>query len=715
MSYIYFSGVDGSGKTSASNKLSNSKDRYPPLDKMVDVHDYTVYPDIITDSVVVLTADIDVLVTRIKNRDIDIDIFETRRSLFYFDSRYREMAIMYGLPLIDTTNITSDDVVSIIKSGGKKRVPLKDMTTDDVSLFVKITEGESKIVYEDPHDKDFCYIVLKDSIRSTGEIEDIGKLRGTGSRFFLEMMRRNELNHSYVAINDHGIVYSRRMYNINPIEIVVNEFCDGTDKHSYYNYRDAYTDKDGRYVNGPYVRFDWRNPNHLDDNGMDIRETMDDYYGTEKALGKKKFLDKYLVRPMGDKTISESLVTDTIFNDVNVVKTDTLKLYHTIRHYLSSVGITIKDVCFMMSCEDNGINYCWSEINQDCMRIVGTKFDNDLWRVGGSSREDQLMKKWGQVHDMVCNYFVRNPYDPAKYYYYEYQKSMESIDIDINTNHQDIYLKCCAFKTGRFVVKDNITSCFPDKIVTYDPEMVFMYTKYHPDVFVSNMDHAHIAIKNSARRVFINPCIGPITNQTIAVNVSIDRISETNVIGTIDDLHITTIDTSKYGKIFQYCETIDDAIRACKLGATPIVSSPIADSLWKHTVQTMTPTVIVQDVGGVIKEIIRECNINDINTDKYEEVSINHDTYDSIVCTVDSPGQSKSFSFQMPIKTNIIELQRGIGNDSSATVKIMQEMTKIDNDHVDVFYRYLRFLNNRGINITTVLDTANARMWDVGY
>jgi hypothetical protein len=234
------------------------------------------------------------------------------------------------------------------------------------------------------------------------------------------------------------------MYNINPLEIVVKEYCEGTDKHSYYKYREMFTDADGRYNNGPYIRFDWRNPNHLNNNNIDVRESMKDYYEIEREMGKQEFMKRFLKNPMGDKTISEMLVKNTVFDDIETVKEHIMKLYHTIRFHLTNVGITIKDVCFMISHEDDGKYYFWSEINQDCMRLVGKdhdKFDKDLWRAGGSSREEKLVAKWSVFNSIVGQYFTNNPYNVENYFEYDYYTSMCNVNITHKTNHADIYMK----------------------------------------------------------------------------------------------------------------------------------------------------------------------------------------------------------------------------------------------------------------------------------
>ena len=79
------------------------------------------------------------------------------------------------------------------------------------------------------------------------------------------MMNRNGLFHSYYSINSNGIICSKLLSNLPPVEIVVKKYCEGTDKHSFYKMigMNEIVLPTGEYKCGPYVRFDWRNPNHI--------------------------------------------------------------------------------------------------------------------------------------------------------------------------------------------------------------------------------------------------------------------------------------------------------------------------------------------------------------------------------------------------------------------------------------------------------------------
>ena len=113
-------------------------------------------------------------------------------------------------------------------------------------MLVRCVEGESKIIYSvlcsdafvaDMFDK-YLIILLKSTVYShrkqhTGEIKDLGKVRAYGSMLFLEMIRRNQLNHAYVCLNSLGIIISRKVFP-NKLEIIFKTQCIGTDKHIYH-------------------------------------------------------------------------------------------------------------------------------------------------------------------------------------------------------------------------------------------------------------------------------------------------------------------------------------------------------------------------------------------------------------------------------------------------------------------------------------------------
>ena len=76
------------------------------------------------------------------------------------------------------------------------------------------------------------------------------------------------------------------------LEVVFKKECVGTDKHSYYgilNEKELVKNA-GKLKKGIYVRFDWRNPNHIlkQHKGYMLNQNPY-YYVIEKAMGKEQF------------------------------------------------------------------------------------------------------------------------------------------------------------------------------------------------------------------------------------------------------------------------------------------------------------------------------------------------------------------------------------------------------------------------------------------
>ncbi len=226
------------------------------------------------------------------------------------------------------------------------------------------------------------------------------------------MMYRNGLDHTYVAIHN-SFVLSNYIPVVPPVEIVVKRDYQGTDKYSYYDMGDIpaiVLPGSGQYATGPYVRFDWRNPNHLDKTSKRAIGDSPFYYILECALGKEKFLELFVNRhavPMGDKTVNQDLLEGVI--DCAQARASVLKLFFTIQYYFRLAGLEIVDVCFMT---DRSGTVFWSEINQDCMRIRSTEssssYDKDIWRAGGSRNISQLLEKWMCFNNIMSTMFQAN-------------------------------------------------------------------------------------------------------------------------------------------------------------------------------------------------------------------------------------------------------------------------------------------------------------------
>lgn len=291
------------------------------------------------------------------------------------------------------------------------------------AAFRLVIEGESKQVYrlESPLTNYFdghLFVILKPTIYShsmqaTAEISKLSSIRAQGASLFLEMFNRCGVNHTYEALNRHGVVYVRAT-DITIIETIFKGVCQGTDKHSFFGMSGMgeVTLDTSEYIGGPYVRFDWRNPNHTY-KGLDVSRHPF-YHIMERSVGKQEFYKKYLTdraTPFGDKCVPEDLVHGV--QNVANSQVFTLRCYFSIQWYMNQIGLEVQDGCLMTDLE--GLE-AWSEISQDCMRIkrrVGKEveaFDKDMWRVGGSSAKDAIKTKWTKLNEMLEEYLAAHPF-----------------------------------------------------------------------------------------------------------------------------------------------------------------------------------------------------------------------------------------------------------------------------------------------------------------
>lgn len=289
-----------------------------------------------------------------------------------------------------------------------------------------VVEGESKQIYkvETSLTRDFdnrVLVFLKPTIYShskqaTAEIAGLSAIRAAGSRLFLEMLHRAGISHTYQGLSARGLIWAHGT-EITQIETVYKELCAGTDKHSFYGMVSDpnITLPTGQYKRGPYVRFDWRNPNHVYKGANPATHPF--YYLMEASVGKGVFYENYLTaraKPFGDKCVPEELV-----HSVQAVEPSvdwTTRIFFTIQHYLHQIGLEVQDGCIML---DPTGRTMWSEINQDCMRLKRREvktangqdaFDKDVWRAGGSAVKESILDKWNQLNNLLRAHLASRPF-----------------------------------------------------------------------------------------------------------------------------------------------------------------------------------------------------------------------------------------------------------------------------------------------------------------
>ena len=132
------------------------------------------------------------------------------------------------------------------------------------------------------------------------------------------MIWRNNLKHSYRSINNHGIIISDIINDIPPIEVVVKRFCQGTDKNSFHqilnNQSIVQSNNSNAYVIGPYVRFDWRNPNHISPTTNLALNSNPFYYLYEQSIGKERFFQQILSNPKYSQPVRKTENSSLIFS-----------------------------------------------------------------------------------------------------------------------------------------------------------------------------------------------------------------------------------------------------------------------------------------------------------------------------------------------------------------------------------------------------------------
>ena len=90
----------------------------------------------------------------------------------------------------------------------------------------------------------------------------------------------------------------------------------------------------GRYDGGIYVRFDWRNPNHIYEPLPESVINLDPYYYVvEKYLGKVVFFDKILsnCKAIGDKCITADLIAK--YTDTEKIRQFTVEAFCIFDYY----------------------------------------------------------------------------------------------------------------------------------------------------------------------------------------------------------------------------------------------------------------------------------------------------------------------------------------------------------------------------------------------
>lgn len=373
-------GVDGGGKSTLVKFLASNglkvQDR-GQLTKLTDQawRDWPEDQGQFDNNLLVL-ADKFVCIAR---KSAELDPYHEPLSIHYYLRKYWELGFRYGLRILDTTDCTFNHVFQMPKAD----------SDDFAKLFETlplIVEGCSKEIRAL---REFDIIRLKPTVYShTAQREgivqgtDLQRMRTT--RVFLDLLNKHGIPHNYLYVGKNFIVARHISQDeLPPIEVVVKKSLVGSDKHRYFNLAGQSFRHSGvqpsKFIKGefeylePYVRFDYRNPNHV--NG----------------------------KPLGDFALSNDLA-DRLIN-VEQAKALALQTFQVLSDFLLSKNIYLKDMCFMIT-TDGSRHY--GEISSDNGRYLLLErdsngqfksLDKDVWRQGGTP-EDTL-KRWTELADRV--------------------------------------------------------------------------------------------------------------------------------------------------------------------------------------------------------------------------------------------------------------------------------------------------------------------------
>lgn len=416
---IIIDGNDGTGKTTIvnllkENKQYNVKER-DILTKLTDIH-HDFWPKINTDGYFIFLADPVCCHERIMSRGGEKDYYDSKEALFKYHNRFTRLAIHYGIPYIDTTDVSldcmkniADEIILFMNNGFDdtykyiKKFPNPNLISDEMFDSLPIlTEGNSKIIKI--LNDNFTLINFKPTVHShklqrAGVVDGTDKTRRDMTRDLMYVLDHENISHAYIFVGDKYVLCKRlkipkldennnvvEFNDIPPVEVIVKRCCVGTDKYRYFNidklisrYGDKIVGNNKEYP-GLLVRFDYRNPNH----------------------------DPISGKPIGDEAMCDDLAN--LFINVDETKYLAKKTFSVLTKYFEKMNIYFEDVCFMIT-TDGKMHYY--EISQDCGRYKQidesgmTDLDKDVWRSGGSS--ELVYEKWNRMA-VIVNDYVKNDF-----------------------------------------------------------------------------------------------------------------------------------------------------------------------------------------------------------------------------------------------------------------------------------------------------------------
>lgn len=288
-----------------------------------------------------------------------------------------------------------------------------DFDMRDFRSMDLIVEGESKEIREDPNDSDKVIIWLKPTVYSftenrCGILEGSNLARARAMKTLIPLLKSAGIDHAYEEICDQtGFILARK---IKPeedpnVEVIVKCYNSGTSYHRYYGLDkkptrashpfwpgDTFT-KD-ECLNGPKIRFDWRNPFF----NPEKRAFFKSEYGLPSDIYQwpAEIRSRVMMR---DEVMGEDFANEVI--DVKNARRTALHAYSVLQQHMARCNIIIYDLCFFLTTDGKTM---YGEVNQDCGRfrhLDHGMLDKDLWRAG--LPPEKVLEKWRLMADMIEN------------------------------------------------------------------------------------------------------------------------------------------------------------------------------------------------------------------------------------------------------------------------------------------------------------------------
>jgi hypothetical protein len=457
---VVVDGIDGTGKTTVLQEILKDKRYHQMLvfDRLTTLSNATCFPGAVPEvgsilqppltpentTVVILEADLETCDRRLKARDNanNLQLYEQKDAQCFFRLRYRQIAAMCGFHVVPSDCSLAEVVQRVhgILSQGVElfRVPkLPDVTDAFFTGLETRAEGESKLVKK-LSDR-FDLIRYKPSVYSHkqqrgGIVEGTDHERQKTTLNIMLLLAKAGVPHTYWHICN-GYILAERLEKAPPVEVCVKGAHVGTHSHIYFGMAET-RDRFGCELVGahdmykePIVRFDWRNPNHLQPEPgqrlVDMKHTQIHANPLRDAGFDEDAIERIFEAmfphgvPLGDFALADDLANR--FIDVDNARLLVRKAFKALSEHFRRMNIRFKDVCFMVV---QGGDRLFGEVSQDCgryeaiepqveafQRCVSKKLpwttdsacvDKDIWRAGGSS--EHVLEKWQRLTFLVDAY-----------------------------------------------------------------------------------------------------------------------------------------------------------------------------------------------------------------------------------------------------------------------------------------------------------------------